>query len=353
MTDYNILLFLGKRGGGAQLTLELIQDLSQKGITPSIVISHDFEHGAKEDIAKDFYALPGIHRFRDIPRFFFRFVNVALSFSKSIDKNQSLKVCIVMIQPLDLLFLIILRLRHRRIALMTILHEIESRGQKKWPTPKVIRMYGKCSRKLVVLNKSYIESQTLRDFQKKLGYSPLQHRNLFLQKQELKIDFNYFLCIGRNDSYKDFELLIKSWRIAKLEGFKLLIAGIGVPNFDDENVIVIDRWISDQDFIHLIENCYATVFPYRSNSQSGVLSLSLSLNKPFVITPVPELIEQSLGFGCASTDFTPFSFAQALSRVLNMSEQLSASINEKQPVALHARVMDFFNCTDHSYDLNP
>jgi hypothetical protein len=79
----------------------------------------------------------------------------------------------------------------------------------------------------------------------------------------------------------------------------LVIAGEGkLPRkaFTMQNVLVINRWLSEEEFHSLLFNSESVIFPYSEASQSGVLPIAMYLKKRIVITENGALLEQSKGY---------------------------------------------------------
>ena len=346
----NALIYLGKRGGGAQLTLELVQDLSRDGCTFEVILADDFEHDAKTNILGNVIYLPGIHNTKLIFSRFFHFLKSSWLVSKKFKSSSELKVCIVMIQPLDLFFISILKINNRKLKIMTIIHEVESRGKGMWPNSRIVRLYAACSTRVVVLNETFPKSKALSNFKGKIIQSTLSHRNLFPEEASSKVENRYYLCIGRGDEYKDYDLLLEAWDIAKIPEVKLIVAGENLPNMVGENIVLVNNWLTDKAFMKLIQDSSVVIFPYKSNSQSGVLSLCLSIGKSFVITPVPELTEQARGYGNTSIDFSPEGLARAMIAASKMTSSIHVTPIESEEILLHHAIFNFFNgaCEDGS-----
>lgn len=110
---------------------------------------------------------------------------------------------------------------------------------------------------------------------------------------ELQGEDNYVLFFGRVELYKGVDLAYKAFAEHKqLSGYKLVIAGSGNLYFPQsnpkpENIIVINRYINDEEVAWLYNHAAITLYPYISATQSGVLSLSCYFGKPIVASNVP------------------------------------------------------------------
>lgn len=118
---------------------------------------------------------------------------------------------------------------------------------------------------------------------------------------ELKNAENYFLFFGRIDKYKGIETLLLGYREYLNENnapLKLVIAGAG--DFSNrekqlldsiEQVIVIRRFIHDEEIKALYLRARVVVLPYLEASQSGVLPIAYHYGKPVIISDLPGLKE--------------------------------------------------------------
>jgi len=143
--------------------------------------------------------------------------------------------------------------------------------------------------KLTFPNKEIILAfHPLYDFFKQLG-----------EKIELvKLPRPRLLFFGHVRHYKGVDLLIKAllrlWE--KGERISLIIAGEFwedqqtyldlVPQKYRQNLLIIDRYLRNEELDALFREVEAVVIPYRSGSGSGPSKIALSYNKPLVATSV-------------------------------------------------------------------
>lgn len=105
----------------------------------------------------------------------------------------------------------------------------------------------------------------------------------------------YILFFGRIDHYKGVDVLIESFHKSncKRHGIKLIIAGKDMinitTNIEDESIIVINRYIENEELSSLIRNSMFVVLPYRMATQSGVTKSAFALNKPILCTDAGNL----------------------------------------------------------------
>lgn len=109
---------------------------------------------------------------------------------------------------------------------------------------------------------------------------------------ELVDDNKYILFFGTVDEYKGVDLLINAYKKSALcKRNKLVIAGRGLSYDDlisgDGNIIRINRFIDDSEVKDLFSKSVFVVYPYRSATMSGVLSLAYFFNKKVLLSSIP------------------------------------------------------------------
>lgn len=101
---------------------------------------------------------------------------------------------------------------------------------------------------------------------------------------------DYILFFGRIEPYKGVDLLIEAYLNSSLinRNIKLLIAGKGKieTEINNPNIILINRYISNEELSSFIANCKFVVLPYISATQSGCVMSAYAHNKPVLATNV-------------------------------------------------------------------
>jgi len=120
-------------------------------------------------------------------------------------------------------------------------------------------------------------------------------------KKDLNIENEIiFSALGSMEYYKGTDILLEAWHtseaLRKSKKVKLIIAGknkMGLKrkNIRDDNIIFIDRFISDEEFIALIKLSDVILLPYRKISQSGLLLSAISEEKKVLVSTAGELAE--------------------------------------------------------------
>ena len=105
--------------------------------------------------------------------------------------------------------------------------------------------------------------------------------------------------VGRIEPYKGLDLLVEAFQKKKTKGIKLVIAGGGSISTEtltrissNTNIQLINRFISDEEMVDIIENSDFMVLPYLRASQSGVIPMSFALGRTVIATRVGALEEQ-------------------------------------------------------------
>ena len=137
------------------------------------------------------------------------------------------------------------------------------------------------------------------------------------------------LFFGRITAYKGLDILLKAYsQISNRTDLNMIIAGSGsllryntiikeLPNIE-----VINRWINEHDIQELFERADIVVLPYTSASQSGVIALAASHGLPVISTHTGGISEQ-ITDGQNGLLVTPGSIAElrdAIIKLLNSPE---------------------------------
>ena len=108
-----------------------------------------------------------------------------------------------------------------------------------------------------------------------------------------------FLFIGHIRPEKGLDILLKAWKSLSADYLslaKLQIAGTNNSrepyDFRNiENCETLIRYLDDEDFIKLILECDYVVMPYTGGTNSGILSVAASLNRPCITSNIPVFLE--------------------------------------------------------------
>jgi glycosyltransferase involved in cell wall biosynthesis len=136
------------------------------------------------------------------------------------------------------------------------------------------------------------------------NYGPLVSRSLALGKLNLDPTFSYLLFFGFIRAYKGLDLLLEAFADRRLRSrnLKLIVAGefyesdkpyceiINTNNLTAD-VIMLSRFIREDEVASLFCAADLVVQPYRSATQSGVTQIAYHFEKPMLVTDVGGLSE--------------------------------------------------------------
>lgn len=109
-----------------------------------------------------------------------------------------------------------------------------------------------------------------------------------------------FSALGTMDQYKGTDLLLDAWEssavLSQSNKVKLLIAGknklgLKADDIKAENIILIDRFIPDEEFSTMLSISDLVLMPYRRISQSGLLLSALAAQKKILVSRAGDLAE--------------------------------------------------------------
>lgn len=122
----------------------------------------------------------------------------------------------------------------------------------------------------------------------------------------------YNMFFGRIDKYKGVDILLRTY--SKWNGDrKLIIAGNGYLSKEeietikaDPRIVLINRFIKDEEMPYLFANSRVIILPYREATQSGILPIAYMCGKPVICSDVIGLSQfvndGNTGYICSSDD---------------------------------------------------
>ena len=109
---------------------------------------------------------------------------------------------------------------------------------------------------------------------------------------------DYFLFFGRLEKYKCVGNFLKAYNEHKGTKCDFVIAGNGTLTDEEkelislnDRVILIQRYISDEEMVWLFKNSKASVLPYIEASQSGIIPISYYYSKPVITSNIKGLTQ--------------------------------------------------------------
>jgi len=110
------------------------------------------------------------------------------------------------------------------------------------------------------------------------------NNNFFSKNSKLK-----FLLIGHLRYEKGVDILVEAWKeyVKIFSNSELIIAGSLVPGFNLDvqgipSIIVMSKYLDDNDYGNLICSCDYGILPYRFGTNSGIFSSFFSMGKPVI-----------------------------------------------------------------------
>lgn len=112
---------------------------------------------------------------------------------------------------------------------------------------------------------------------------------IYKGRRSLDLPETYVLFIGRLTPYKGLRVFYEATKELASKGYQFVVAGNGKDEALEDikstpNYTVINMYLTDEDFVELIERCSFVVCPYSSISQSGIPQTVFVFNKPIVAT---------------------------------------------------------------------
>ncbi|MDE6284595.1 MAG: glycosyltransferase, partial [Bacilli bacterium] len=123
----------------------------------------------------------------------------------------------------------------------------------------------------------------------RVNFGQFDSFKIFQGEKHLDLPSHYVLFIGRFTPYKGLRLFYEATKELASKGYHFVVAGSGndeaiedlkrIPNFT-----IINRYLSNRDFVELVERSSFIVCPYTSMSQSGIPQTAFVFNKPIIAT---------------------------------------------------------------------
>lgn len=132
---------------------------------------------------------------------------------------------------------------------------------------------------------------------------PTEDRESIRKRLGIKPDEIVVLFFGLVRQYKGLDLLVEALNLINLEKTRIRPFVVGEFYIDPQHILskikdehlpyyeIINRYVSDDDAAQYLAASDIMVLPYRSASQSGVLSNALNFNLPALVTDLPGLTE--------------------------------------------------------------
>ena len=332
-----LLLFWGKKGGGAKYSLEIARELSKRDdIHLHISLSHYCE--LLEEFKK--LQLPGlfVDTYTSIPGFlktwFFRKKELRDQLQEYFKKNQ----IDVVIIGMDFFWGSVISEAASRAGVKSILvvHEPEPHPNE----PFFMTQFKNTGLKKGISSADHVVTLTEHVKSVVADKYHLQTKNISVIAHGI---FEYykadapknlppknepvtFLYFGRIEYYKGLDILLRAFKILENKSSNVHLEIWGSGSLDEykvmiseiENIHIENRWVSEQEITEVFKSSHICVLPYRQASQSGIAGIAGRAGMPIVACPAKGLKEQLSDYGAhIAEDFTAESLAETMMALIN------------------------------------
>lgn len=165
-----------------------------------------------------------------------------------------------------------------------------------------------------------------------VGIEKVEINQHYTPPPELKYDAPYFVYIGRIDTHKGCDELVKYFSLfsSKYPDIKLVMIGkdcIGIPPNEQ---IILTGFINEEDKYYLLRNSLGLILPSQYESLSLVTLEAMISGKIPIVNGKCDVLKQHIDKSQAGFYYTDYtSFEKALEKVLQLSESERTSINNK------------------------
>ena len=328
------LIYLGTRGGGAEIFHELRSVAKKWEDDNAIEFIRSDSYALKDDLDRDQsrdHVLPSLKSILKKPWLCAKFV---ITLIKIFNTSSPTVNIFLMPSPLDLfVFKASKRKRDKNIFLI---HDAEPHPGEFWPRRFSIKWRIQKGDATIVLSDFIlnrirgIKHEGIKKVMSHPTFNSLIQPSNFDQFEFLgETQKPTLLFLGRVKKYKGLEVLVKNKKYIQ-ERFCLVIAGFGSLPDGLEDSIIVNKWLTDAEMSSLLSDANVLVFPYSEASQSGIIPAAIALNKILIVSNVGGLAEQVYNYPQAHRfDFSnPQSFINALEEAhKDFSSQRSTQVH--------------------------
>lgn len=297
-----VLIYLGRRGGGARYSIELAKALARK-VSLLAVISRQSDiilewRSSNLDVIE-------IDTYRSIPELLLSTMNV--------NKFNYLRSQIysfhphVIYYPMLHIWTPVVNLFLRSLPKVVTLHDpLPRKGEHNVIWNGIQYLSVKQADRIIVLSES-LRLATSRRYRVAISQIDVIPHGHFLFYSRTAFGAARranrpptLLFFGRITEYKGIDVLLDAFRIVrtKVPGARLLVVGRGDLSryksalINCGEVTVVNRWVDDTEVPNFFEQADVVVLPYLDASQSGVIPLAYAFGLPVVATKVGGIPEQ-------------------------------------------------------------
>jgi glycosyltransferase involved in cell wall biosynthesis len=333
------LVFLGNRGGGLQLLVDTTQALTEAKQSHTLLLSKEL---AETGLVKvndytevHYFGVPHSAAKLFAPKLIFvNFLEISRLILKSISIRNSI---IVQIMPSPFDFILDRFIPRKSNKIVRCIHDAKPHLGEKWPTAGSLKRRITSADTIICFSNYVADQITIEKSRKLVASLPLRFHStgspgseIQALSEKLRISGKpVILTIGRTMMYKGLDILNELDSINT--EINLVVAGTGKEDINLPNCgILVDKWLTDAEFIYLIRSADILLFPYIEASQSGTIPIALAEGKVIVTSDVGGLPEQVKNYSSAyvykSEDVE--SFIGAIDRALTQGKSEKSRKNE-------------------------
>lgn len=301
------VIYLGTKGAGPIYSFEMVRELVRRNYNIQCIISsyiENYNRWAKLAVDNSNIELITVDTYRDKKEFFFSLFKFSL-FHKLIKAINSFHPSYIYVPMAFMWEFMIIPFVSKKVIKIKTMHDVIAHSGKYQSLFQLkINLSYRYYDKFVIL------SELFRRFLINKGISDsniihIPHANFDYYSNSLFVSSStpkqIIVFFGTISKYKGIDRLLSAF--SKLHkdypNYKLLIAGKGdmhpykeLLKDIENNVILYNRWIDDEEVSEIIQQIDFLVLPYIDASQSGVIPLAYSFEKPVIATNVGGLSEQ-------------------------------------------------------------
>lgn len=300
------LIYLGRRGAGGSLGLNLAKGLCRHASVFSLLSEHSESLAAWETSGMEYDLIP---TYTNLSGVIYSLMN-KMTFKKIAETIRS-KNPDILIFPMFYTWNPFIQREMTNIPSIVAVHD-------PIPHPGILSQFYRLledysirhADRCLIFSEGLLNAMETRSVPKNLidviplgelnhsSGSPIKKDEAFAQKTSTSKK-KTLLFFGRITAYKGLDILLKAYRqIANRTDLNMIIAGSGsLLRYSTiikelSNIEVINRWIDERDIQELFERADIVVLPYTSASQSGVIALAASHGLPVISTRTGGISEQ-------------------------------------------------------------
>lgn len=290
------ICYLGSRGAGLRLYSDLKESMIGDGQSKDVVFIcrargtiPAVSTGVKE------FEIPGFSTVFELINFSLRLLGLKSYLRNLIKSEQIKRIYFVMPSPAD--WFIHRFCESNGIEIIHTIHDAVNHPGEIWPLKRSISWRVKRSNFIICFS-SYV-SEMAKRYHPDVTVKLVQHPYFLPRSSQVLsgvvVPSKYFLFIGRNRAYKGLKIILNAF-LGIQTNSALVVAGEGMVDaegLNDKNVVVLNRWLTDDEHDALIANAQVVCLPYLEASQSGVLATAMFYKRFVVASKVGGLQEQA------------------------------------------------------------